>query len=437
MSKLICQSVVKELLRAGISYRGDSLINYLISQADAPPWDTFLIGIPLRKKYWEAMVELQKELVPNHISIDDLYISLWNLFKEVVLNRSAYQIGSKLDEKIIEFSRDVKKPLRTFDVIYEIKNLDVGSRHFTLGNVEIFKLTAENMQSLGLTESGIASKWEGRCVAKVGVNASEVGLSSASGITEVNDALNVLRLATREELLSSLSDYIFWWELGKSMTISKSKPEEGILTEFGSGKDRPLIIDLGERIANGLDDKSIWKHILDGKLPEDINRRIIRAIEWISHGITASSLDYKLVDLCTALEILLVPESDSGTKGELIALRQVLIGRGSGHTPAGILYLYEKRCNIIHSGTLEITSYLDYWRLLICCLRVLENIVHLSQRNPNKCELEALLSIVENKETLQNFIRYCELGMYEGKGINRIKKAAKKLSEQCNSNSLG
>ena len=434
MPELMCQPVVRQLLRAGMSYpEQEALAKYLESQADPPIWDSALVWTPeLRGKYWQAMVELQKELVPKYTNMQDLYRKLWGLFREVVLNKANLQSGTKLQEKIDDFSKEVKKPLITFNVIYEIRDFSIGERYFTLGNVEVFNLTADYLKSLGLTRSHIISEWEGRSVAKVEVDASEPDRALDSGEIEVNNILNILRLAVRRERIGEVYESIYWWELGENIVIPKKRPEVGTLWTVGSGRhERPLIIELGETVAKVLEDESVWKYILDEKLPKDISIRMQRAIEWISHSITSKSLDYKLVDLCTALEIMLLPNHKRGLKGELIALRQVLIGQGSSYAPAGILYLYEKRSNIIHSGALEITNYLDYWHLLICCLQVLESIVRLSQRYPDKWEMEDLLSIVENKETLENFIRYCELGMYEGKGINKIKKAAEERLAQC------
>lgn len=434
MPELICQSVVKRLLKAGICYKDQkSLINYLNSQQDAPNWDIALVWIPeLREKYWQTMVELQKELVPQHVSLQDLYPKQWKLFREVVLNKAEFHSAVKLQEKIDDFSTEIKRPLIAFDVIYEIRNFSVGAQHFTIGNVEIFNLTDEYLQSLDLTQTDVFSNWEGKFVAKVEVNASDTGGANDLGKTVVSIALNVLRLGVRKEFISRSSDSLFLWELGNSIVIPKVKPKEGILfSVFDNSELYPFMADLGNTIGTLLEDESVWKYILDEKLPKDISVRMQRAIEWISHSITSKSLDYKLVDLCTALEIMLLPNHKRRLKGELIALRQVLIGQGSSYAPAGILYLYEKRSNIIHSGALEITNYLDYWHLLICCLQVLESIVRLSQRYPDKWEMEDLLSIVENKETLENFIRYCELGMYEGKGISKIKKAAEERLAQC------
>jgi len=62
---------------------------------------------------------------------------------------------------------------------------------------------------------------------------------------------------------------------------------------------------------------------------------------------------------------------------------------------------------------------------LICCLEVLSNIATLSRQNPGIQRLKDLLKTVESAETLQDFIECCDLGVYEGDGIDKIKKIAK------------
>ena len=439
MPELRCLPMVKKLLRAGISYKGDSLINYLVSQDSAPSWDIALVRNPeLREKHWQAMVALQEELVPNYISVEDLYRNLWNLFKEVLLNKSFYQIRPNLDDKINDFCKEVKKPLRTFTIIYEIENFHIEGKHFNVGDVEVFQLTSDYLQRFVFNEdassmqTSMVNEWADKSVAKVEVNASEIDRAYESGIIKVNSVLNVIRLAAARERISRLDDEMFLWKLGKSITIPKVKPQERtLLSETYHRHFHPLIVDMGSSIEEALKTEGSWQYILDGKLPEDTNRRIIRAIGWISHGVTANSLDYKLVDLCTALEILLLPNHKEGTKGELIALRQVLLGRGVSYVPTAILYLYEKRSNIIHSGALEITSYSDYWNLLICCLEVIRNIVHLSQQYPLIPTLEGLMGVVENEETLLDFIKHCEEGAFEGPKIKDIQKTAKERLRKC------
>lgn len=430
---LLSANCIRKLIRTAQSNR-KVLIDYLISQKEVPQWNTFLLKIPnLREKYWRSLVDLHMELVPSHISSQDLYGKLWELFREVTVNASDYQTKERLAQKLSEFSELVKKPLAAFDIIYEIKNFEIGANRFVFRNVEIFKLTSEVLQSLGLDanepvmQDRIFKDWVDRSVAKVEVNVSEISRAYESGLNTVTNILDVIRLVAVRERIGWLNDSMFLWELGGSITIPKVRPEKGTLfyTTYHLGS-RPIIVPMNEIIHNGLANQSIWQYILDGNLPTDIYIRVMRAIRWITHAVTANSYDYKLVDLCTALEILLLPNHELGTKGELISIRQVLIGRGSSYAPEAILSLYEQRSVIIHSGKVDITSFLDYWHLLICCLEVIRNIVNLSRENPSIEKLEYLIGIVETTENLQCFIRSCDRDTYNGRGISDIRKAAEK-----------
>ena len=273
--------------------------------------------------------------------------------------------------------------------------------------------------------------WLGKIVATVEVSASETRGANVIGGVEIKRALDSLRLAVRREFIRRVSDSLFLWELDKSLVIAKEGKEQGY--QFGLFINRevyPFIADISPAFERILDSKSIWSQIITAILPEDIQRRVDRAVEWISLAITESSIDHKLVHLCTALEVLLLPDHNLGTKGEIIAFRQVLTGRSTYENPTAILNLYEQRGDIIHSGYLDITTPYEYWYLLSCCLNVLRNIVQLSQENQQVFELKALLAIVENEESLGEFIEDCEKGFHEGKGIKKIMEAAKERLER-------
>lgn len=438
MPELQCEKVIRNLLRTTIIYPNRTdLVNYVNSQKTIPSWDLLFLTIPtLRNKYWQAFVTLHRELVPNYISGQDIYTRLWELFKEVTVNANDYQKSVKLKDKLSEFCEAVKKPLQTYDIIYEIKYFDVGEIKLVFDNVEIFKLTEQHLDEIGarIDISELRDeykKWVGETVAKTEVSVSDINLAFSSGLSIVSSVLDVLRITAVWGRISQLDDEMFLWELGSSITIPKVKPEKGtVLSESDYRRFRPFIIPMDKAIIKGLEDQKAWKQLLEGDFPEDIKTRIFKAVKWISNAVTSSSMDYKTVYLCTALEILLLPDHKEGLKGELIALRQVLLGRGNSYTPEGVLQQYERRSNIIHSGTLEITSYSSYWHLLICCLEVLRKIINLSKRNPSVQKLTGLLKIVENTGTLQDFIHSCELGIYDGEGINKIKKAAESRLRQ-------
>ncbi|MBM2825436.1 MAG: hypothetical protein HW402_1100, partial [Dehalococcoidales bacterium] len=303
---LLCESIIRTLVRTTHQNHRD-IVNYITSQTEMPSWDFFLPTMPdLRKKYWQTFAALHRELVPNHISSQDLYVKLWELFKEVTTNGGAYKTRESLDKKLAEFCELVKKPLQTFDIIYHIKNFDAGNGKFSLGNIEIFKLTRDYLNKLGLNEGAsevqdtIFEEWVDRSIAKTEIDASEIDRAYESGFSKVNSVLDVVRLIGVRERLARLVDEMFLWELGESIVIPRVKPQEGTSLSISSRRGfRPRVVPMDSTINKGLENHGIWQYVLNGNLPDDINTRVLRATKWISHAVTSSSLDHKLVDLST------------------------------------------------------------------------------------------------------------------------------------------
>jgi hypothetical protein len=436
MPELQCQDKIRVLLKAGISCQGDNLTNYLKTQTEVPDWQRAWFGNDeVTKKFWQVLIELQSELVPQYISYSELYTIFWNLFKEVVINREQFQSRRKLEQRIDNFATIVKKPLTEFDVMYEIKNLDIGSKDFTAGNVDILKINQEFFDDYPIKKHEIFGKlldtWEGKIVAKVAIKAAEAQGANMLGRIEIDRALNVLLMGVRKEYIGRSSDSLFLWEVGPSLILPKTVSDKGYtFSIFGNMENYPFIADIGDIFTKIIDEKSIWTQVLNAKLPKDIQMRLEMAIEWVSLAIKEYSNDHKLIHLCTALEVLLLPEHTTGTKGEFIALRQALVGQNIFQAPTSILRLYEKRGDIIHGGKLNITLYEEYVHLLDCCLRVITKLIYLSKEFPDANTLKELLGKVENRETLEKFIKHCEWGMIKGKKINDIKKVAARLLEK-------
>ncbi len=434
--ELHCQDKIKALLRAGINYQGDALKEHLKSQTEVPYWRIAWFGNDdITQKFWHVLSELQDELSPMYSTQGELYTELWKLFREVVLNKKEFQPREKLERKIHDFAAVVKKPLIEFYVIYEVKNIDIGSNDFTFGNVDVVRFNKTHLEIYNTIKNEFLKEWladwDGEIVAKVEVNASGTDNANLTGRAEIEKVLSVLRLGIRKELIGRSSDSLFLWEIGNSLVIAKNDAGAPF-SLFSNIENYPFVADIGKILTKILNEHSLWSRILNEELPKDIQIRIERAMEWISLAIKEPSIDHKLVHLCTALEVMLLPEHTSGKKGELIALRQVLLGQSVFQAPTSILHLYERRSDIIHGGHLNITTYEEYVHLLDCCLNVLTKIIALTDRFTNAVTLKELLDKVENKETLEGFIENCERGLIEGRKIEDIKKAATKLLEQYN-----
>ena len=155
----------------------------------------------------------------------------------------------------------------------------------------------------------------------------------------------------------------------------------------------------------------------------DVRERLLRATRWISRSVLHEDHDHKIVDLCTALEVMLLPNYYGGQKGQLVALRYWLVG---GYmNPSGMLNLYEDRSDIVH-GTVQGTAWaMDTWHLRGECVSVLANILKLAKDNPEVTTLEGVIATVEIPPRLDEFIRSCDRGVW-GSDVDSLKKCAGK-----------
>src|SRR3990172_9363771 len=229
MPNLGCNDIVRKLMRSVITCQNrKKLIGYIKALTSIPEWDMLLWTFPeLKEQYRQSLIALHKELVPNHISAEDIYSKLWELFKEIALNASRYQTRDNLAQKLSEFCSEVKKPLTTYDIIYEIRNFDVGESNFTFGNIELFKLNAERLAGMGLIKDAsvvkdtIFKEWVDKSVIKTEVNISGLDRAYESGLNVVSDLLDAVRLIAVWGRLDKFDDELFLWDLGQSMTIPK------------------------------------------------------------------------------------------------------------------------------------------------------------------------------------------------------------------------
>ena len=183
----------------------------------------------------------------------------------------------------------------------------------------------------------------------------------------------------------------------------------------------PLVIDLGEAIRKGFQQLRLER--LDG-LSDDIRQRVQRSLYWIAHSASHASDDHRLVDFMTAMEILLLPEERLGNKGATIALRYWLIG-GSLNPPA-VKRMYDLRNEVVHGGQLPIVGQLDAWHTRLTCCEAVGLIVAAAAERPEVSTLGELIGGLETADSLEQFIKRAEQGIYEGTSLPQIVDEAKR-----------
>jgi len=436
MERLACRNRIRNLLARLLEDVKPERLATIAGQEDFPRPVILsnLLGEQLAEMYLRALGEMSRELVPQHMGQSELNDALWALLREVAANSASYRLSRRLRNRLDKFTQDVKRPLYTFEVAYSIGSLDLGGEAFSIGAVRFFTMDDNQATLWGLTEDNPAASharphWMYHPVAAVEVQAADDHRALETGLAKVTSSMDLLRFASVIGVISAFSsfdDRLFLWRLNGRSITRQIRPNQPSITYHLEHGFRPFITEMGSHIKKGLDPQvSSLQAIANGEIPDEISRHLQRAINWISSSITRERLDDKVVDLCTALEVLLLPDYTSGRKGHVIALRHRLIG--GDWNPIGILALYDLRSKIVHGSVLDVSQYLDYRHLLLICFITIDNLVNLAKRNPAVHNLKELVGVVETPENLKRVINLLDTSMIiKGKKAREIKSLAKK-----------
>lgn len=430
MERLVCRDTIRKLLAELLEDVKPERLTTIAGLEQFPQLAILsnLLGERLAERYLRALGEMSRELVPRHVGQPELNEALWALFRDVAANSSSYRLSGRLRNRLKQFTQDVKRPLYLFEVAYSISNLDLGGQVFYIGPVRFFTMDDNEATMWGLTEDIAGAKyrrahWMHHAAASVEVQAADGSRAFETSLAKVTSSMDLLRLAGVRDVISAFDDRLFLWRLNKGSITRQIEPnQQSIIYHWRTGFSS-VITEMGSHIKKGLDPElSSLQAIANGELPDEISRHLERAINWISSSITRERLDDKIVDLCTALETLLLPDyRRRPQKGHMIALRHRLIG--GDWSPIGILALYELRSEIVHGSVLNVSHYLDYWHLLLICFVTLDRLVKLAKRNPAVQNLKDLVGIVENQDNFEHVISF--LKTRRGKKGRELKKLAR------------
>ena len=363
----------------------------------------------------------------------DVLNAFWDeLVCEVSANAQMYlEQPEALDDLIDRFGNCWKKPLCEFEVIYSIDHLAVGREPVTLLGVEFFAPTDEALAQRDIPESVVArwnkSGWT-HTLAVVRASAATIDIAFEAGRDQVVDAIALMKVSALRGLVGrTATDELLQWKLSGwylARQIGLGAPPVtrlcGFDRQFG-----PLVDDLGNHIRQGVDGLRL-EQLTD--LPKNVRERILRAVYWIGHSATHETDDHKFVDLCTALEVLLLPEGQKvRRKGTVIALRYNLLG--GDLNPSAVKWMYDRRNDVIHGSQLPLVGPRDTWHLRQVCYTAVRVIVGTSADLPGKLTLEDVIRTVETEDRLTAFIERTEKGIYEGSLLPQLLKEAQNRLE--------
>lgn len=435
MPILNCRPFIKNLLREALGLSSAGKLTIGSTEGMPNPFDYtalyYRLGEKLARLYMDALNRLRWELHPQHAEDATVIEGLWALFTQVASDVAQFSGKSTLNQRLDDFGRQLKLPLSDFEVAYAIEFMDIGTNPFSIGPVTFVgphDKTGSNWATdttwwpRGPSHSGLIS------AAYTRVAGADYSRASEAGIHQVSDAIDVLRVAALRGLAGrSADDELLQWRMTGAWAVRAVGDSSPQVFSGWRRPFKPLVMDLGSAIQAGL--KGVpFNEIVSNTLQPDIQRRLLRAVHWVSGSVVHQDHDHKIVDLCTALEVMLLPNYRGAGKGELIALRYNLLG---GYlNPPAIKGLYDRRSDIVHGSKVGEVGLLDTWHLRLECDTVLRRILEIAKPSPNIKTLEELIATVETREKLEEFIHRCETGTYEGTGLGKIKGAAKALLKQ-------
>ena len=381
------------------------------------------LGSSLADELLSVLNEIRQELVPQHAEDRDVVNAFWDeLVCEVVVNPNIYLEGTTgLDDVVNKFGECWKKPLSKFEVTYWIDYLNVGQEPITLLGVEFFAPTDEALAQRDMSKDDV-TRWseDGTLtLAVVRIKSASSATAFEAGMDQVENAVTLLKVSALRGLAGrSPADQLLQWNLSGNYRVRPIAAGEtheptllGYHRQFG-----PLVTELGDYIRQGIEGLRLD---LLSDLPENISERILRSMYWIAHSATHEADDHKFVDLCTALEILLLPEERFvRDKGNVIALRYNLLG--GALNPSAVKWMYDRRNDVVHGTPLPVVGPQDTWRLRSVCYTTVNLIVGASAQKPDLLTLQDLMSPVETEENLTTFLKRAKMGTYEGPFLTRL-----------------
>ena len=157
-TRLTCHNRIRKLLVELLEEADLERFTNIVKQEGFPPsmplsWvfqNERLLGM-----YYVTLNELMKELVPHHAPQFDLAQAFWELAGEVATNPANYHIPGRLTKRLDKFAEEWKKPLKLYEVAYNISNLNLGTGSFSFGPVRFFTMDDAELARWGVSKDEV------------------------------------------------------------------------------------------------------------------------------------------------------------------------------------------------------------------------------------------------------------------------------------------
>jgi hypothetical protein len=377
------------------------------------------------RAFREALQRLVLEPELEHLTPQDIDSSLWEFICALFLKRHTFKNTDQRCRRVKAYLRDIAKPHTTFEVVILLEDLRVEAP-LNVAEVRIEHWGNQQAKEWAIFESSdLTEDFLDKTVAIVSVMAGKVDRAVERAQVRVDRALDVLRFGLTASSPIRTRENEVMFRQGHMQLV---REEGGARSHRWDLRRRPLQATLSvpeiSKTVSYLE--AVERLISNEKLGPKLRKRFSLALHWIATAITRTDYDEKLVDICTALESLLVEKSDHW-KGELIALRAILLqcavdGRFADTFP--LLGLYELRSRVVHGSDVGVIGEGQYTYLFDTATRLVMQAVQLVNRNPAITSFRHFRNVLESADMLDVAVRWFQR---YGKDGQTIVDEAKKL----------
>ena len=373
-------------------------------------------------QYRNALDLLCDDDLLEHLSKREIDAALWRLVCELVCRQSMREIRHR-NLRIESFLDDLCRQWTEFEVIQEVDGFDPSVSGLDLGRVRLVKLTPTLLREWGLWERGILRpKWKGRTAATTITQAGSAERAAQRGQNRIGLALDELRFAIPAGIRAHISDRQLrfetgWWAVRSvsSGSTDVRRSYWGSSPQSGTRWGRVDTVRAIEFLA------PIHRIRESGR--KRLAERIERSLVWIGTSRAATSPRVALIASCAALEAVLSDKS-AGKKGELLALRSILLPAALGKSfrdPGDLFELYELRSYLAHGSSVEATDE-DAQNFASITSSLLADFAIFCDVRPSVRSFSDMLAQLETADALQSARKWIE--ERRPAGYKEIAKAA-------------
>lgn len=323
--------------------------------------------------------------------------------------------------KVVDFLRQFEKQ-GEWEVVFAVREIDANQGQFQIGPCSFYLMDDEQFTLWGqrfssgqfdpLPGTPVYKPWrtdeapmKGQVVAAARVRAVNHDHARAKGRNRIEEALNLLRygqlvVGIPKDNFPEIGFWVRQWRHDHSFVVQIDRPNFGTHMVLGGPEGNCYSVSNKAPGWSGLEQIIT----LDRAVRTELHLRFTTALQWIGQAALAPANSIRLVALVTALEAMLIGESESTGKKTKLAKRISELVGGSAEEKERLALeveeLYRNRSECVHGGEIEVASS-ELTRAVRLLARTLEALV----AKPPYCtatNLRAILDTIDPPPVFDN-----------------------------------